>query len=90
MFSVLASILVLSASGPGLLAQAEPPHASILFSIYQQYLVAAETHDLDRLEALSSDQDSQKQLEKLKELDEKQQKAMFELIARTQPESQES
>lgn len=82
-------ILFFVTAGPNALAQSEVSHASVLFPFYHQYLIAAEAHDLDKLQALSSDQDSKQQLEKLKELDEKQQKAMLDLIAGTQPESPE-
>ena len=83
-------ILFLATNGPNLLAQSEPSHASVLFPFYHQYLAAAEAHDADKLQALWSDQDTKQQLETLKELkDEKQQKAMYDLLVRTQPESPE-
>src|ERR1700674_1705582 len=89
MSSILASMLVFIAAGPSLPAQAEPSHASVLFPFYHRSLIATEAHDLDKLQALSSDPESKQQLEKLKELEAEQQKGMCALIARTQPESPE-
>src|SRR5208282_1233677 len=86
---LLPLILFLAITGPNL-AQSGPSHASVLFPFYQQYLAAADAHDADKLQALSSDQSVKKQLQRLKDLkDEKQQKAMFDLVVRTQPESPE-
>jgi hypothetical protein len=86
----LSLVLTLAATSSSLPAQSESSRASVLFPVYNQYLVAAEAHDLDKLQALSSDQESKQQLEKLRELkDEKQQKAMFDLMVGTQPESPE-
>jgi hypothetical protein len=86
----LTVILFLVATGLSLPAQSESSRASVLFPVYRQYLIAAEAHDLDKLQALSSDQESKQQLEKLRELkDGKQQKAMFDLMAGTQPQSPE-
>jgi hypothetical protein len=83
-------ILFLFSAVPGLMAQSEPSHASVLFPFYHQYLIAFEAHDSDKLQALSSDQDSRQQFEKLKDLkDEKQQKAIYDMMVRTQPESPE-
>jgi len=83
-------VLFLVATSPSLPAQSESSHASVLFPIYHQYLTATDAHDLDKLQALSSDQASKQQLEKLKELkDGKQQKAMFDLMAGTEPDSPE-
>ncbi len=83
-------ILFLVSAVPGLLAQSEPSHSSVLFPFYHQYLIAFEAHDSDKLQALSSDQDSKQQFEKLKDLkDEKQQKAIYDMMVRTQPESPE-
>jgi len=87
---LLPLILFLVITGPNLKGQSGPSHASVLFPFYQQYLTAAEAHDADKLQALSSDQSVKKQLQRLKDLkDEKQQKAMFDLVVRTQPESPE-
>ena len=84
-------ILSLVLTAPCLLAQSNPSQASVLFPRYRQYLIAAEAHDLDKLQSLWCDQDSKRQLENLRELkDEKQQKAMFDLMAGTQPESPET
>jgi hypothetical protein len=87
---LLPLILFFVITGPNLRAQSGPSHASVLFPFYQQYLTAADAHDSDKLQALSSDQSVKKQLQRLKDLkDEKQQKAMFDLVVRTQPESPE-
>jgi len=87
---VLPLILLLATTGQNLLAQSGPSRASVLFPFYQQYLTAAVAHDADKLQVLSSDEGTRQQLEKLKELkDEKQQKVMFDLVVRTQPESPE-
>jgi hypothetical protein len=86
----LRAILFLVATGSILPAQTEPSRGSVLFPIYHEYVIAMEVRDLDKLHALSSDEESKQQLEKLKELkDEKQQKAMFDLMVGTQPESPE-
>jgi hypothetical protein len=83
-------MLFLVATGANPAAQPGPPQTSVLFPVFHEYLIAVETHDLDKLQALSSDQEGKQQLEQLKELkDEAQRKAMFDLLARTQPESVE-
>jgi len=87
---VLPLLLFLVTSGPSLRAQFESSRTSVLLPVYHQYLVASEAHDLDKVEALSSNQESKQQLEKLKELkDQKQQKAMLDLMVGAQPESPE-
>ena len=71
-------------------AQSDTSRASALFPVYHQYVIATETHDLDKLQGLSSDQASKQQLEQLKELkDDKQQKAMLDLMVATLPDSPE-
>jgi len=78
------------ATVPSLLAQSASSGASVLFPLFHEYLIATETHDLDKLQALSADPESKQQLERLKEVkDEKQRKAMFDLMAATQPEAPE-
>jgi Bacterial TSP3 repeat len=82
--------LFLVATLPNLMAQSRPMRESVLFSVYRQYLLAIEAHDLDKLEALSVDQTGRQQLAKLKEVkDEKQQGALFDLLDKAQPESAE-
>jgi len=72
-------------------AQSESSRASALFPVYRQYLIAVEAHDLDKLQALSSDQESKQQLEQLKELkDGKQQKEMLDLMVAALPDSPET
>ena len=74
----------------GLKAQSRPPRASVLFSVYHHYLIAIETHDVDKLLALSADSTGKQQLAKLKDgMDEKQQSALLDLLDKTQPESVE-
>jgi hypothetical protein len=86
----LSVILFLVASGASLSAQSASSQTSILFPFYHQYVTATEAHDLDRLQALSSDRESKQQLGELKELkDEKQQREMFDLMVATLPESPE-
>jgi hypothetical protein len=86
----LAGFLFLVVTGPISSAQSGSSRPSVLFPFYHQYLIATEAHDLGKLQALSADQESKQQLESLKELkDERQQKAMFDLMSRTQPESPE-
>jgi hypothetical protein len=83
-------VLFLGATSSSLPAQSDSSRASVLFPVYHQYVIATEAHDLDKLQALSSDQASKQQLEKLKELkDDKQQKAMLDLMAATLPDSPE-
>jgi hypothetical protein len=61
----LVGILVLLAAG--LRAQSQPSHDSVLLSVYGQYLMAIETHDFDKLQALTADGTGKQQLAKLKE-----------------------
>ena len=83
-------LLFLVATNPSLPAQSGSSRASVLFPVYHQYVMATEAHDLDKLQALSSDQTSKQQLEKLKELkDDKQQKAMLDFVTATLPDSPE-
>jgi hypothetical protein len=82
--------LFLVATSSSLPAQSDSSRASVLFAAYHQYVIATEAHDLDKLQALSSDQASKQQLEQLKELkDDKQQKAMLDLMVATLPEAPE-
>jgi hypothetical protein len=63
---------------------------SVLLSVYRQYLMAIETHDLDKLQALTADGLGNEQLAKLQQgMDEKQPSAMLDLLGKTQPESVE-
>jgi hypothetical protein len=81
-------ILLFLATGRG--AQSQPSGDSVLLSVYRQYLMAIETHDLDKLQALTVDGPGKQQLAKLKQgMDEKQQSAMLDLLGKTQPESVE-
>ena len=83
-------ILFLVATGASLPAQPAPSQASILFPFYRQYVIATEAHDLDKLQALSSDQGSKQQLGELKELtNDEQRKEMFDLMVAALPESPE-
>src|SRR6202142_365356 len=83
-------VVFLVATGSSLPAQTQSSRASVLFPVYHQYVIATGAHDLDKLQALSSDQASKQQLEKLKELkDDKQQKAMLDLMVATLPDSPE-
>jgi Bacterial TSP3 repeat len=73
-----------------LTAQSKPSDESVLFSVYRQYLVAIEAHDVDKLRALSADPTARQQLAKLKEIkDEKQQSALVDLLDKAQPEAAE-
>jgi len=72
------------------MAQSRPLRESVLFSVYRQYLLAIEAHEVDKLEALSADPTGRQQLAKLKEVkDEKQQGALLDLLDKAQPESAE-
>ncbi|HXX27048.1 MAG TPA: hypothetical protein VEI99_01225 [Terriglobales bacterium] len=82
--------LFLVATVPHLMAQSRPLRESVLFSVYRQYLLAIEAHEVDKLEALSADPTGRQQLAKLKEVkDEKQQGALLDLLDKAQPESAE-
>jgi hypothetical protein len=84
----LIGVLFFLATGRG--AQSQPSGDSVLLSVYRQYLMAIETHDLDKLQALTADGPGNEQLAKLKQgMDEKQQSAMLDLLGKTQPESVE-
>jgi hypothetical protein len=86
----LSLVLILAATSSSLPAQSDSSRASVLFPVYNQYLIATQGHDLDKLQALLSGQESKQQLQELKELkDEKQPKAMFNLMVATLPESPE-
>jgi len=86
---LLPLILFLVVSGASLPAQSQSS-PSVLFPLYHQYLIATEAHDLDKLQVLSSDQESEQQLEQLRELkDVKQRNAMFDLMVAALPESPE-
>ena len=76
-------------SGTSLPAQSQSSQ-SVLFPLYRQYLIATEAHDLDKLQALSADQESKQQLGELKELkDENQQKTIFDVMVAALPEAPE-
>jgi hypothetical protein len=70
-------------------AQTKPAHASVLFPIYQQYLADSEAHDLDKLEALSSEEATKRLFEAFKALDAKQKRSILDTIVQGQPESPE-
>ena len=61
-------VLFVIATVPSLLAQSASSGASVLFPLFHEYLIATETHDLDKLQALSADPESKQQLERLKEV----------------------
>jgi hypothetical protein len=82
-------LLIIIAASPILAAQQEPKSASVLFPFYRQYLAASEAHDLDKLQALSSEEATRKIFDTMNALDEKQKKAILDMIVRTQPESPE-
>jgi hypothetical protein len=86
----VALVWILFFLATGLGAQSQPSDDSVLFSVYRQYVMAIETHDLDKLQALTADGAGKQQLAKLKQgMDEKQRNAMLELLGKTQPESVE-